>query len=86
MQVLCVLADHPARLSELRRHIPAASKKGLTSSLRALELAKVVLRRDLSTSVLHVEYELAPSVRDCTLELLEHIARWTELISTTVDA
>jgi DNA-binding HxlR family transcriptional regulator len=35
VQILCVLVDGPARLSRLRRLMPAASKKALTANLRA---------------------------------------------------
>ena len=59
VQILCAMRTRPVRLSELKRAIPPASKKALTASLRSLEAARVVLRRDLSSSVLHVEYELA---------------------------
>jgi DNA-binding HxlR family transcriptional regulator len=37
VQILCVLVDGPARLSRLRRLMPAASKKALTANLRSLE-------------------------------------------------
>jgi DNA-binding HxlR family transcriptional regulator len=64
IQILCAMREHPVRLSELKRAIPSASKKALTASLRSLEAARVVLRRDLSSSVLHVEYELADTMRE----------------------
>jgi DNA-binding HxlR family transcriptional regulator len=57
--ILCAVRTQPVRLSKLRRAIPIASKKALTASLRSLEAANVVVRRDLSGSVLHIEYELA---------------------------
>ena len=56
--VLCALCKRPVRLGELRRALPSASKKSLTASLRSLEAAHVVLRRDLSGPLLHVEYQL----------------------------
>jgi len=41
VQILCALLNGPVRLSQLRRLIPAASKKALTANLRSLEpLAK----------------------------------------------
>ncbi|WP_432432281.1 winged helix-turn-helix transcriptional regulator [Granulicella aggregans] len=64
VQILCTLCERPARLSKLKWRIPAASKKALSASLRSLELKRLVLNHDLSTSVLHVEYELAGSVRE----------------------
>jgi DNA-binding HxlR family transcriptional regulator len=79
IQILCAMRDHPVRLSELKRAIPSASKKALTASLRSLEAAQVVLRRDLSSSVLHVEYELAEAMREPLVALLDHLAEWGKL-------
>jgi DNA-binding HxlR family transcriptional regulator len=70
------------RLSELKREIPSASKKALTASLRSLEAGRVVLRRDLSSSVLHVEYELADATRESLAALLDHLAEWGKLYDT----
>jgi hypothetical protein len=50
VQVLCTLLDGPVRLSQLRRLIPAASKKALTANLRSLEKLHLIVRRDLSSS------------------------------------
>jgi DNA-binding HxlR family transcriptional regulator len=77
--ILCAVRTQPVRLSELRRAIPTASKKALTASLRSLEAANVVVRRDLSGSVLHVEYELADTMREPLVTLLDHLAEWGEL-------
>ena len=77
--ILCAVRTQPVRLSELRRAIPTASKKALTASLRSLEAANVVVRRDLSGSVLHVEYELADTMREPLATLLDHLAEWGEL-------
>jgi DNA-binding HxlR family transcriptional regulator len=76
VQILCAMRTRPVRLSELKRAIPSASKKALTASLRSLEAARVVLRRDLSCSVLHVEYELAPAMREPLITLLDQLAEW----------
>lgn len=76
VQILCAMRDHPKRLSELRRAIPLASKKALTASLRSLEAAQIVLRRDLSSSVLRVEYEIADTVREPLSALLDQLAEW----------
>ncbi|WP_396127296.1 winged helix-turn-helix transcriptional regulator [Acidicapsa acidisoli] len=43
----------------MRRLIQTASKKALTANLRSLEKLHLIVRRDLSSSVLHVEYEIA---------------------------
>lgn len=79
VQILCAMRTHPVRLSELKRAIPSASKKALTASLRTLEAARVVFRRDLSSSVLHVEYELADAMQEPLLTLLDHLAEWGKL-------
>jgi DNA-binding HxlR family transcriptional regulator len=79
IQILCAMREHPVRLSELKRAIPSASKKALTASLRSLEASRVVLRRDLSSSVLHVEYELAEPTREPLVMLLDHLAEWGKL-------
>lgn len=76
IHILCAMCEHPVRLSELRRALPNASKKSLTASLRSLEAAKAVVRRDLSNSRLHVEYELTESARESLPTLLGIIAEW----------
>jgi DNA-binding HxlR family transcriptional regulator len=58
--------------------IPRASKKVLTQSLRELEASGIVLRKDLSDLVLHIEYELRPDLKENVSLLLEHVARWGE--------
>lgn len=75
IQILAAMKNGPVRLSQLKRSNPVASKKALTARLRWLESAGVVVRRDLSTSVLRVEYELADAMRQPLLELLDHLAQ-----------
>ena len=70
---------HPVRLSGLKLAIPSASKKALTAILRSLQAAQVVFRRDLSNSVLHVEYELADAMREPVATLLDLLAKWGTL-------
>ena len=53
--ILFALCNHPVRLSALRRANPGASKKALTASLRSLEASQIIVRRDLSKTVLHVD-------------------------------
>ncbi len=77
VEMLCALCEGPRRLSQLKRLIPAASKKGLTAGLRSLERGNVVVRRDLSNSVLHVEYELSAPMRAAVISLLEYLSRWS---------
>ncbi len=76
VQILCAMRERPKRLSELRRVIPSASKKALTASLRSLEAAQIILRRDLSNSVLRVEYEITDTIREPLSALLDQLAEW----------
>jgi DNA-binding HxlR family transcriptional regulator len=81
VQILCAMRARPVRLSGLKREIPSASKKALTASLRSLEAAHIVLRRDLSSSVLRVEYEIADTIREPLSALLDQLAEWGRLYS-----
>jgi DNA-binding HxlR family transcriptional regulator len=79
VHILCEVLDGPVRFGELKRKFPAASKKALTSSLRGLEAAEFIVRRDLSKSVLHVEYELARCNHEPLAALLDYLAEWSVL-------
>jgi DNA-binding HxlR family transcriptional regulator len=80
VQILCVLVDGPARLSRLRRLMPAASKKALTANLRSLEKVQLILRRDLSNSVLHVEYEIAQPARAPLVALVDQLSQFQDYL------
>jgi len=80
IHVLWEMRKGPVRFGQFRRSIPHASKKGLTSSLRALENAEIIIRRDLSDSVLHVEYEIAESLRKPLADLLAYLATSASLL------
>ena len=80
LQILCALLDGPVRLSQLRRLIPTASKKALTANLRSLETLHLILRRDLSNSVLHVEYEIAEAARAPLAALVEQLAGFSKYL------
>jgi DNA-binding HxlR family transcriptional regulator len=79
LQILCAMRSGPVRLSQLMRLAPAASKKGLRANLRSLESSHLVVRRDLSDSVLHVEYDFEDSVRESVSSLLDHLATWGDV-------
>ena len=66
----------PVRIGQLGRLIPGASKKVLAQSLRKLEADGIVVRRDLSELVLHVEYELAPEIQEGIVVLLNGLSEW----------
>ena len=76
IQILCVMREGPTRLGQLGRLIPSASKKVLAENLRKLQSAGLIVRNDLSSHILHVEYELAEPVRVATYELLDQLAKW----------
>ena len=79
--ILCALLAGPVRLSQLRRLIPTASKKALTANLRSLQKAKLISRRDLSKSVLHVEYEIAQSARAPLVAIVDQLSRFQNYLS-----
>jgi DNA-binding HxlR family transcriptional regulator len=74
VQILCALLGGPIRLSLLRRLIPTASMKALIANLRSLGKVQLILRRDLSSSVLHVEYEIAESAPAPLVALVSQLA------------
>ena len=81
--ILFALCNHPVRLSALRRANPGASKKALTASLRSLEASQIIVRRDLSKTVLHVEYELAEGTKSSLTKLLGCLAEWRNTAGST---
>jgi DNA-binding HxlR family transcriptional regulator len=79
VQILCALRSGPVRLGQLARLIPGASKKMLTQNLRQLEACGIIVRKDMSGVVLHVEYDLAVRTRESVCVLLDHLAEWGDL-------
>jgi DNA-binding HxlR family transcriptional regulator len=80
LQVLCSMQTKPVRLGQLTRLLPSASKKALLACLRELESARIIVRRDLSETVLRVEYDYADHMRPTIIRLLDCLARWGELL------
>jgi DNA-binding HxlR family transcriptional regulator len=76
IQVLCAMRFGPVRLGQLGRSVSGASKKMLAQALRKLEANGIVVRRDLSELVLHVEYALHPDVRDSVVALIDQLEQW----------
>lgn len=66
----------PARLGDLRRLFPAASKKMLTQHLRQMERDRLIVRSDLSGRVPHVQYSLLESRGIAISRLLDFLATW----------
>jgi len=83
--ILCAMRSAPIRLGQLTRMIPGASKKMLAQNLRKLEADGIVVRKDLTDLVLHVEYDLDDSVRETVCELLDRLARWGEVHLANTD-
>jgi len=65
-------------LGQLARLIPAASKKMLTHNLRKLEADGIVMRSDLSDTILHIEYNLSDDTREAVRAVLDELAEWGE--------
>jgi DNA-binding HxlR family transcriptional regulator len=77
--ILLRLEQGPARLGQLRRLLPQASKKVLTQHLREMESDGLIVRTDLSEKVPHVEYALSPSLGIAVLHLISALAQWSLL-------
>jgi DNA-binding HxlR family transcriptional regulator len=76
IRILCVMRKGPVRLGQLGRLIPLASKKVLAENLRELHVAGLIVRNDLSSHILHVEYDLAEPLKAATYQLLDQLAKW----------
>jgi DNA-binding HxlR family transcriptional regulator len=76
VHILCALRHGPVRIGQLGRLVPGASKKVLAQNLRKLEARGIVVRRDLSDFVLHVEYELHSDIRESVGILLDGLSDW----------
>ncbi|WP_128914253.1 winged helix-turn-helix transcriptional regulator [Tunturiibacter lichenicola] len=80
LEILCAMRTEPVRLSRLMRLIPKASKKALRANLRSLESARIVVRRDLSDTLLHVEYDFVDDTRETIWTILDHLAVWGKIL------
>jgi DNA-binding HxlR family transcriptional regulator len=74
--ILSRLQFGPARLGELRRIFPEASKKMLTQHLREMEKDGLVIRKDLSGRLRHVEYFLSDPLGFAVVQLIDTLTRW----------
>jgi DNA-binding HxlR family transcriptional regulator len=74
--ILCRLQEGPARLGDLRRLFPAASKKMLTQHLRQMERDGLIVRSDLSGRVPHVQYSLLEPRGMAISRLLDFLSMW----------
>lgn len=76
-RVLSRLQRGPARLGELGRLLPMASKKMLAQHLREMERDGLVTRKNLSGRVLHVEHSLSESGGRAVLQLISMLQDWS---------
>lgn len=76
-RILSRLQQGPARLGELCRMLPQASKKMLAQHLREMERDGLVVRKNLSGRVLHVEYSLSESGGYAALRLISMLQDWS---------
>jgi DNA-binding HxlR family transcriptional regulator len=85
MLILPALADSPMRNSALHDRIGGISQKMLTQTLRDLERNGLIIRQDMQTMPLHVEYRL--SLLGASLsETLAVLDRWAERHFPELDA
>ena len=75
-RILSQFQHGPVRLSELRRMLPGASKKVLAQHLREMEKHGLVVRKDLSGRLRHVQYSLSDSMGFAVLDLISTLAEW----------
>lgn len=78
-QILCAMRSGPIRLGQLARIVPGASKKMLPQKLGKLKADGIVVRKDFTDLVLHIEYELDVRTREGVCALLDQLAKWSGL-------
>ena len=81
LAIVCALGLGAVRSGELRRLLPAASKKVILENLSEMESLGLVVRRERGGWPRHVEYELAESIREDAIELVELLLRLADRIS-----
>ena len=75
--VMLALEDGQQRHSDLRKRIPGASQKMLTSTLRSLERDGLVLRHVTVSVPVRTDYELTPRGRSL-LKIIFDMKEWAE--------
>jgi DNA-binding HxlR family transcriptional regulator len=76
MQILCSVRWGPVRLGQLGRLMPSASKKVLIENLRELESHGLIVRREFSGVIRHVEYDFSETMRPAVVLILDHLAEF----------
>jgi DNA-binding HxlR family transcriptional regulator len=82
--ILSSLQRGPARLSQLCRMFPEASKKMLTQHLREMEMDGLIVRTDLSGRLRHVEYSLSDSGGFAVLQLINTLTEWSSRYASSL--
>jgi len=76
MSIICSLAaDGPTRYNELHRHMGDISNTMLAKSLKELEEAGLITRKEYLEIPVRVEYEITEATRKL-LPILEQVAGW----------
>lgn len=76
MAIICSLtADGPTRYNELKRKMNGISNTMLVRSLKELEEAHLVLRKEYMEIPVRVEYEVTEETRKL-LPILSDLAKW----------
>jgi DNA-binding HxlR family transcriptional regulator len=83
LAIVCALGFGPVRSGELRRLFPAASKKVIQENLTEMETLGLVIRRERGGRPRHVEYELAESIRDDALKVVEHVIHLVDRLANS---
>ncbi len=66
---------HNIRYGALKRIVPTISERVLSRELKALEKAKIVIRKEFKEKVLRVEYSLTPIGYE-VLPVLHALTKW----------
>lgn len=82
--ILCALQGGPVRLGQLVRQMPKASKEVLAENLRQFQEDGVLVRTDLSETLLHVEYDYSEGFRSDMTAVLTSLAFVGELRANKV--
>lgn len=75
--VMLALVEGPQRHSNLRKSIPGASQKMLTSTLRSLERDGLISRRITVTTPIRTDYDLTTRGRSL-LPIVFEMKKWAE--------
>jgi DNA-binding HxlR family transcriptional regulator len=77
VQILCALRTGPVRLGQLARLIPPRSfEENASRKPQKARGGDIVVRKDLTDVVLHIEHHLEPRIRQDVCALLDEMARW----------